>query len=104
MKKSSDFLVIGSGIAGLCFAINAAKSGTVIVVTKKKDKESNTNYAQGGIASVLDPTDSFELHMRDTLSAGTGLCYKDAVKDGEPPCPPWRKSHVRRAQRPVGFA
>lgn len=80
MKKSSDFLVIGSGIAGLCFAINAAKQGSVIMVTKKKDNESNTNYAQGGIASVLDPRDSFALHAQDTIAAGKGLCHEDAVQ------------------------
>lgn len=80
MKKSSDFLVIGSGIAGLSFAINAAKFGSVIVVTKKRDNESNTNYAQGGIASVLDPQDSFTLHMEDTIAAGKGLCHEIAVQ------------------------
>ncbi|MFC1476428.1 L-aspartate oxidase [Fibrobacterota bacterium] len=80
MKKSSDFLVIGSGIAGLSFAINAAKTGSVIVVTKKGDNESNTNYAQGGIASVFDPHDSFALHMQDTITAGKGVCHEDAVE------------------------
>lgn len=80
MKKTSDFLVIGSGIAGLCFAINAAKYGSVSIITKKKDNESNTNYAQGGIASVLDPRDSYKLHFQDTVSAGKGLCNEDAVQ------------------------
>ena len=80
MKKTSDFLVIGSGIAGLCFAINIAKYGSVIMITKKKDNESNTNYAQGGIASVLDPTDSIELHIHDTISTGKGLCHEGAVQ------------------------
>jgi len=78
-KDTCDFLVIGSGIAGLCFAINASRYGTVSVITKKKDSESNTNYAQGGIACVLDPDDSFDKHINDTLEAGRGLCNKDAV-------------------------
>ncbi|RKY83300.1 L-aspartate oxidase [candidate division KSB1 bacterium] len=77
---STDFLVIGSGIAGLTFAIEVAKYGTVAIVTKKDDAESNTNYAQGGIASVLSSEDSFESHINDTLNAGDGLCNRDAVK------------------------
>ncbi len=80
MKTSSDFLVIGSGIGGLTFAIAAAAKGSVIMITKKSDSESNTNYAQGGIACVLDPKDSFENHIRDTLIAGAGLCNEEAVR------------------------
>jgi len=79
-KNSCDFLVIGSGIAGLCFAIHASRYGTVCVTTKKQDSESNTNYAQGGIACVLDPDDSFETHIKDTLAAGRGLCNETAVR------------------------
>lgn len=78
--RHSDFLVIGSGIAGLSFALKAAKLGTVTVVTKKEHKESNTNYAQGGIAAVWDPRDSYKQHIEDTLDAGAGLCRRDAVE------------------------
>jgi len=78
--QQCDFLVIGSGIAGLCFAIAASRYGSVLMITKKKDSDSNTNYAQGGIACVLDPLDSFESHIRDTLTAGTGLCKEEAVQ------------------------
>jgi L-aspartate oxidase len=86
MKTTCDFLVIGSGIAGLSFAIHASLFGSVIMLTKKNDNDSNTNNAQGGIACVLDPFDSFESHIRDTLVAGAGLCDEKAVeflvKDG----------------------
>ncbi len=75
----SDFLVIGSGIAGLTFAIKASEFGTVNIVTKKKDFDSNTNRAQGGIASVTSPDDSFENHIRDTHKAGAGLCDEMTV-------------------------
>lgn len=80
MNQYSDFLVIGSGIAGLSFAIQASKFGKVIMITKKQDTESNSNYAQGGIACVLDPKDSFENHINDTLVTGKDLCNKEAVK------------------------
>lgn len=79
-KYYSDFLVIGSGIAGLAFAIKASEFGTVHIVTKKKDSDSNTNYAQGGIASVISGNDAFENHIEDTLKAGAGLCNKKAVE------------------------
>lgn len=79
MKNSFDFLVIGSGIAGLTTALKLAEAGNVAVVTKKEDKASATNYAQGGIATVLSPLDDFESHLDDTLSAGAGLCNRDAV-------------------------
>jgi L-aspartate oxidase len=76
----SDFLIIGSGIAGLTFAIKASRLGTVNIVTKKKDSDSNTNYAQGGIAAVLSANDSIENHIADTLKTGSDLCNNEAVK------------------------
>ncbi|MBF0292932.1 MAG: FAD-dependent oxidoreductase, partial [Nitrospinae bacterium] len=79
-KRDFDFLVIGSGIAGLTFALKTARFGKVAVVTKKELAESNTNYAQGGIAAVLSGDDSFEFHFRDTVNAGAGLCDERAVR------------------------
>lgn len=75
-----DFLVIGSGIAGLFFALKVAPHGRVAVVTKKSSADSNTNHAQGGIASVMSTEDSFELHVQDTLTAGAGLCREEVVR------------------------
>lgn len=80
MRQRYDYLVIGSGVAGLSFAIRAAETGTVCVVTKKESAESNTNYAQGGIAAVMDPDDNVEDHVEDTLVAGAGLCHEDVVR------------------------
>lgn len=80
MEINTDFLVLGSGIAGLSFAIKAAQIGKVAVVTKKEKYESNTNYAQGGIAAVQDKNDNFSLHARDTILCGGGLCKEDVVK------------------------
>lgn len=78
--KKTDFLVIGSGIAGLYFALKAADHGKVLVVTKASEDESNTKYAQGGIAAVTDPADSLEKHISDTLVAGDGLCDEAVVR------------------------
>jgi L-aspartate oxidase len=80
MKIETDFLVLGSGIAGLSYALKASEYGTVALVTKKDRAESSTNYAQGGIAAVVSSTDSFEAHVADTLTAGDGLCHKDVVE------------------------
>jgi L-aspartate oxidase len=79
MKNQFDYLVIGSGIAGLTFALKAARSGSVAIVTKKDKLETNTNYAQGGIASVFGQDDSFDLHVQDTLNSGDGLCHPEVV-------------------------
>ena len=75
----SDFLVIGSGLAGLSFALKAAQTGSVTVLTKDRLPESATAYAQGGIASVWSAEDSFEEHSQDTMVAGAGLCHADIV-------------------------
>jgi len=75
-----DFVVVGSGIAGLMSAIHLSRFGRVCVVTKKDSAESNTNYAQGGIACVMTSDDSFEAHVQDTLVAGAGLCDEKVVR------------------------
>ena len=79
--KKADFLIIGSGIAGLSFALKVADLGDIVIITKKGDFESSTNYAQGGIASAVGDDDSMERHIADTLAAGDGLCHEDVVRD-----------------------
>ena len=76
----TDFLVIGSGIAGLSYALKVADYGEVVIITKKEDSESSTNYAQGGIAGVMGFDDSTEEHISDTIKTGCGLCHEDQVK------------------------
>src|ERR1041384_2832227 len=78
--KQFDYLVLGSGIAGLTFALKVAPHGRVAILTKKNRAESNTKYAQGGIAAVTSKEDSFEMHVRDTLDAGAGLCKEQVVR------------------------
>ena len=78
--KQFDYIVVGSGIAGLTFALKVARHGRVAIVTKKNLSEANTQYAQGGIAAVTKPTDSIGLHVADTLRAGAGLCCEEVVQ------------------------
>jgi L-aspartate oxidase len=78
---SFDFIVLGSGVAGLTYALEVAHQGKVAIITKKNRADSNTNWAQGGIASVTSREDSFELHVQDTLEAGAGLCRESVVRN-----------------------
>ncbi len=78
--KKTDFLVIGSGLAGLSFALKVADYGKVCIVTKTNLEETNTSYAQGGIAAVTYEKDSYEKHIKDTLIAGDGICDEEVVK------------------------
>ncbi len=82
MSKVYDVVIVGSGIAGLSFALKVAETGySVAIITKKNSAESNTNYAQGGIAAVTSRTDDVEAHVSDTLNAGDGLCDEAVVRE-----------------------
>lgn len=78
--KSYDFIVVGSGIAGLSFALRAARHGSVALITKRNRGDSNTVHAQGGVACVTSDDDSFDLHVADTITTGAGLCNEDVVR------------------------
>jgi L-aspartate oxidase len=80
VERRADFLIIGSGIAGLRAAVELAGAGSVLVLTKAEPREGNTGYAQGGIAAAVGPDDSPELHAADTIAAGDGLCDERAVR------------------------
>ena len=80
MKTPAEVVVLGSGIAGLFFALRTAEKHSVCIVTKKTAAESATNWAQGGIAAAIGNDDSFERHARDTIEAGAGLCREDVVR------------------------
>jgi len=102
----TDYLVIGSGIAGLNFALLAAEHGRVVVITKKRPADTNTNWAQGGVAAVLADDDSFEQHITDTLNAGDGLCDRSTVEicvnDGPAQVKRLLDVGVRLARDPAG--
>ncbi|MBR1609541.1 MAG: FAD-dependent oxidoreductase, partial [Kiritimatiellae bacterium] len=101
-----DFLVVGSGLAGLSAARKLAARGSVVLVTKREVSESNTNYAQGGVSCVTLPEDSFDRHVADTLDAGAGLCREDVVRaiveDGPARMQELREAGVRFDLRPDG--
>jgi L-aspartate oxidase len=80
MALKTDYLVLGSGIAGLSFALQAARHGEVLVVTKREADDTATSWAQGGVAAVLSAEDSFEKHEADTATAGAGLCHDVVVE------------------------
>jgi L-aspartate oxidase len=80
MQQKVDVLIIGSGIAGLSYALKVAENNSVFIVTKSNEDESNTKYAQGGIAAVWHDKDTIEKHIQDTLIAGAGLCDEEAVR------------------------
>ena len=78
--REFDFLVIGSGLAGMHYALRVAEAGEVALITKRAATDSATDWAQGGIAAVMDPEDSFDAHVQDTIRAGAGLCHEDTVR------------------------
>ena len=80
MDVRGDFIIVGSGIAGLRAAVELAPAGDIVIITKADPNESNTEYAQGGIAAAIGTDDSPELHAHDTMLAGDGLCDERAVR------------------------
>ncbi|MDD4033373.1 MAG: FAD-binding protein, partial [Bacteroidales bacterium] len=80
MEKTYDYLVIGTGLAGLSFALKVAPYGKVCLVSKSSLENTNTSFAQGGIAAVVDHGDSYEKHVHDTLIAGDGICDEEVVR------------------------
>ena len=97
MLVSTDFLIVGSGVAGLRAAIALADVGDVLVLTKADPGESNTGYAQGGVAAAVGPDDSPELHGRDTMDAGDGLCRRVVSADLDGRVLPTEPSYCRHA-------
>ena len=101
----TDYLVLGSGIAGLSFALRAAAHGQVTLVTKRTGNDAATGWAQGGVAAVLSEGDSFEQHARDTHDAGAGLCHErvvDLCVRGGPPAIEWLAEIGARFSRTPG--
>ena len=80
MDLRGDYVIVGSGIAGLRAAVELAPAGNIVIITKADPSESNTEYAQGGIAAAIGPDDSPALHAGDTVTAGDGLCDENAVR------------------------
>lgn len=80
MRSTFDVIVLGSGIAGLTYALRMAEHGEVAILTKRERRASNTRWAQGGIATVMDPHDSFDAHVEDTIVAGDYLNHRDVVR------------------------
>lgn len=78
--ENTDFLIVGTGLAGLCAATYASRFGKVVIVTKSTLDASNSYWAQGGIAAAMDPADSTVMHAEDTIRAGRGLCNEEAVR------------------------
>jgi L-aspartate oxidase len=94
----TDYLVLGSGLAGLYFALRASQHGRVLVVTKRSPTEANTHYAQGGVAGVLGPDDTPEKHVEDTLRVGDGLCSRAVVES----CVREGPQHIRHLADQLG--
>ena len=104
MSADADVLVIGSGIAGLTLALEAARHADVLILTKKQDRDSNTQFAQGGIAAVFERGDSFAAHARDTLRCGDGLCHADVVRHLCEGLRPRRRAHPPTADLVPGIS